>query len=33
MDNIKDIKIKYAPPSEKAFTTERIWNILIASGM
>jgi len=33
MDNIKGTKVNYVAPTEKAFTTERIWNTVIASGM
>jgi len=33
MGNIKGIKVNYVAPSEKAFTTAKIWNIVIASGM
>jgi len=33
MDNTKGIKVNYVAPSEKAFTTERIWNTVIDSGM
>jgi hypothetical protein len=33
MGNIKGMKFNYVALSEKAFTTEKIWIIVIASGM